>query len=249
MAKGWSQQYLGELTAYSTAYVSHVETGKRIPSLKFAKKCDELFGTDHLVRLWELISKESYPTWFRPWLELEHEAHTLRSFQPVAVPGLLQTPDYARAMLVWAGDHWNGEKVEELVRQRISRQELLQRDDPPRFLVVLDELALLRPIGGAEVMRGQLEHLVTMAENHPRVSIQVIPLETGAHPGLEGPMVVGSFRHSPDIVYLESSMRGEIITDADEVLALTGRFDAIRLLALPQAASLERIRKAMDRWT
>jgi len=244
-----TQDALGERTAYSAAYVSHVETAKRIPSLKFSEKCDEMFGTDTLVRLWSLISKESYPVWFRPWLDMEQEAHTLRSFQSVTVPGLLQTPEYARALLVWAGDDWHGDKVEELVAQRINRQELLRRERVPRLLVVLDELALLRPIGGAGVMREQLEHLVSMVENHPRVSVQVVPIDVGAHPGLEGPMVIASFRNSPDIVYLESPMRGEIITDADEVLSLTGRFDAIRLLALPQRASLERIRKAIERWT
>ena len=74
VSAGMTQDVLGDRTAYSSAYVSHVETAKRIPSLKFSEKCDEMFETDSLVRLWSLISKDSYPVWFRPWLDMEQEA-------------------------------------------------------------------------------------------------------------------------------------------------------------------------------
>lgn len=246
---GLTQRELGERTCFSTSYIGHVETARRPPSRDFAQRCDKEFNTDTLTELWELIGKDAYPSWFRPYLEIERTARTLRIWAPLLVPGLLQTPEYARALIRTSNPRWTWEQVEETVASRIKRQELLHREDPPTLLVVLDEAVLLRPIGGPAVMRAQLAHILELVETRERTSVQIVPLEVGSHAGLTGPIIVASFKGQPDVVYLESAWRGEVITDPDGVEDLTSQMDAIRILAAPQPASLAMIRKAYERWT
>jgi transcriptional regulator with XRE-family HTH domain len=246
---GMTQRELGERTCYSTSYIGHVETAKRHPSRDFAQKSDKVFNTDTLTRLWALISKDAYPSWFRPYLEIEREARTIKNWEPVLVPGLLQTPDYARALVRATNPRWTSQQVEEVVDSRISRQEILDREDPPTFLAFLDEGVLHRLIGSTAVMRAQLEHLMELAETQQHTSVQIVPLDAGAHAGLTGSIVVASFKNQPDVVYLESLWKGEVVTEPDGIEALTSQMDAIRVLALPQAASLSVIRKALEQWT
>jgi transcriptional regulator with XRE-family HTH domain len=246
---GMTQRDLGELTCYSTSYIGHVETAKRHPSRDFARKCDKLFETDTLSRLWDLIGKDAYPPWFRPYLEIEREARTIKNWEPLLIPGLLQTPDYARALVRATNPRWTQEQVEEMVHSRMSRQELLTREDPPTLLAFFDEGVLHRPIGSSAIMREQLAHLAELVEAHHHTSVQIVPLGAGAHAGLTGSIVVASFKSQPDVVYLESLWRGEVVTDPDGVEALTSQMDAIRVLALPQAASLSLIREALNQWT
>lgn len=249
MAAGLSLRAFGKKIGYSTSTVGHVETGERHPSPDFANKCAKALNSDHLDRIWGMVNRGGHPTWFRPWLDMEREAHTLRNFQTVLIPGLLQTADYARATLQASGHRQAPEEVEEAVSRRIRRQEIMCRPDPPSLMMFLDEAVLLRPIGGPEVMRTQLNHLIDLPSRYPHVSIQVVPFSAGAHPGIDGPMIIASFHHSPDIVYLETPGRGEIIADNVDVLFHSRRFDAVRVLALSQPASLDLIRKAMERWT
>lgn len=246
---GMTQRELGERTCYSTSYIGHVETAKRHPSRDFAEKCDKIFDTDILTRLWELIGKDAHQTWFRPYMEIERKARTIRIWSPLLIPGLVQTADYARALIRTSNPRWTSDQVEEAVASRIKRQEFLTYDDPPQLLMILDEATLLRPIGGAAVMRAQLDHLVNLAETRERTSVQMVPLATDIHAGLTGPIVVTSFRGQPDVIYLESAWRGEVITDPAGVEELTSQFDAIRVLALPQPTSLAMIRKACEQWT
>ncbi len=126
------------------------------------------------------------PAWFAPYLGLEQAAGIIRTYEVQFVPGLLQTPDYARAVLeIGAGD--TGElEVEQLVSVRMRRQQILRRPTPPRLWAVIDEAALRRPIGGTSVARAQLRHLIEMARlSH--VNIQVAPLRAGSRAVSDGP--------------------------------------------------------------
>jgi len=194
---GMTQKELGERTCYSTSYIGHVETAKRHPSRDFAEKCDKIFDTDILARLWDLIGKDAHPTWFRPYMEIERQARTIKFWAPLLVPGLIQTPDYARALIRTSNPRWTAEQVEDAVASRLKRQEVLTREDPPELLVILDEAILLRPIGGPAVMRGQLERLLELAETRERTSIQMVPLAMDIHAGLTGPIVVTSLSLNP----------------------------------------------------
>lgn len=196
-AAGYSQEQLARAIIYSPSLVGAVETATRMPSRDFARRCDDVLDADETFdRLWPLVSRETYPTWFQQFAELEREATSLRTFMPLAIPGLLQTEDYARA-LFRAGRPWDtAAQVEELVDARIGRQAILVSDDPPMLRVVIDESALRRPIGsangGSAVMAGQLEILADAA-TRPRVVIQVVPLSTGEHVGLVGGFTIAGF--------------------------------------------------------
>lgn len=153
------------------------------------------------------------PSWFEPYLGLEQSASVIRSYEVQCVPGLLQTEDYARAV-IRLGHRAAGEfETEERVRLRMRRQHILTRADPARLWAIIDEGALRRPVGGRVVMRGQLQHLIDAAEN-PNVTIQVLPFTSSAHAAAGGPISILRFPEweLPDIVYLEQ-LNGAVYPD------------------------------------
>src|SRR6266851_2442991 len=183
-----SQEQVGQQISYSAALVGLVENAKRVPSRDFAERCDDALATGGaLARLWPLVSREMLPGWFRPWIEIEHEATALRSFEPLVIPGLLQTPEYARTLLA-AQPAASEDELEQLVVTRMERQVILSRENPPHLWCLLDEGSLRRCIGGAKTMHDQLLHLAEMARC-PKVAVQVMPFEVGAHAGLLGAFV------------------------------------------------------------
>src|SRR5262249_128389 len=147
-----------------------------------------------------------FPSWFRPFAQPEAEAPSLRTFQLVLVPGLLQTPEYARAVLSTRGGA-AADDVDQAVTARLERQAILDRDDPPLLWVLIDEGALRRPVSGRDVMQAQVEHLGEMAGGRNGV-IQRMPAEVGAHQGLVGAFVIADFAAAPSIVYLETIRAG-----------------------------------------
>lgn len=113
---------------------------------------------------------------------------------------------------------------------------------------LLDEGAIRREIGGPDVMRGQLEHLVELAK-WPNICMQVVPFSARAHPGLAGPIVIASFKDAPDVAYLDTALLGQLVERPDDVCALALLFDTLRGEALPCRASIEMIEEAKERWT
>ncbi|MFD5492651.1 helix-turn-helix transcriptional regulator [Streptomyces sp. NPDC001812] len=158
---------------------------------------------------------EILPGWFSMYVSLEGAATLIRSYEPHFVPGLLQTEDYARAVLrSGAIGQTSPEDIEGHVALRMQRQELLTRDDAPRLWVVMDETALRRPVGGPEVMRAQIDRLLD-ATKRPNVTLQVAPFAGGPHPGTYGPFVLFRFGmpELPDMVYSEY-LTGAVYLDA-----------------------------------
>jgi transcriptional regulator with XRE-family HTH domain len=252
---GLSQTDLAALVNVSHDVISKIETGERPPAKDFPQRLDavpELDSRGGLARLWDNLRKSlknrAIPGWFRPWAEVEAEATALRWYEPLLIPGLLQTEDYARAILA-AGPGIDGNDLEDRVAGRMERQSVLERRDPPHLWCVLDETVLHRPVGGAKVMRAQLEHLDALA-SRPRTTVQVIPASAGAHAGLLGAFIIADLDGSPSMVYLETSAEGQD-TDSPTVLAhVTLRFDTLRAEALPRTASRELIMKVAEgKWT
>ena len=252
-AAGLSQEQLGQQIGYSAALVGRVELGERSPSLDFAEGCDRtmptaagLFGRLYkLARDWEGF----YPSWFAEWVEAERRATTLRTWQPLLVPGLLQTPDYARALfLAWHGTD-SDDQVDQLVNARIERQAIFHRDDPPALWAVLDEGVLRRRIGSVQTMRGQLLHLLEVSDRST-ITIQVVPAGAGAHVGLLGAFFIAAFANAPSIVYLETPDQGQIKERPSAVAKISEIFDQMRAETLPWGASRDLIRKvAEEQWT
>ena len=131
---------------------------------------------------------------------------------------------------------------------RLERQAILDRDDPPLLWVVIDEAVLRRPVGGADVMRAQVEHLAEMAER-TNVVVQVIPYSVGAHEGVNGAFVIADFANAPSIVYLETALTGLVVERPEDVAAVTLTYDTLKTEALPRAASLELLREVAKTWT
>ncbi|MGW3361495.1 helix-turn-helix domain-containing protein [Streptosporangium canum] len=247
-ARGWSQIRLSKTVPYSVGTISMIETAKRSPSEEFARYCDEALEAEGaLMRLWPMVSHASAPPWFRPWLDVEATAEALRTWEPLIVPGLLQTETYARAML-------NGEpgvspeQVEEHVTARMERQAILRRPKPPMLWVVLDEGVLHRPIGSPAVMTAQLEHLL-QAGQAPRITIQVLPLRAYSTTGLLGGFVIAQAQGTPDTAYIEAASDAQVTDWAEAVKTLAFRYEGIRSEALSQRESLDLIKETMRRWT
>lgn len=248
VASGLSREELAARINYSISLVGHVETTRRVPSLDFAQRCDQALGTaGTFARLQQHLRTAPFPSWFRPFAQYEAEAVSLRTFELALVPGLLQTAEYARAVLstrVGASE----DDIEQRLAARLERQAILERDNPPLLWVVIDECVLHRPVGGPDVMRAQVEHLADMAQQ-PAVVIQVVPQKAGAHEGLTGAFMIADFAESPSIVYLETALTGMVIERAADVAAIMLTYDTLKTEALPRAASLDLMREVAKTWT
>src|SRR5882672_10093156 len=201
---GLSQKELAARANVSHDVISKIETGERPPAEDFPPRLDavpELDTRGALTRLWDHLKKgqkQRLYGWFQEWADIEAQATVLRWYEPLVVPGLLQTEDYARAIL----------------SARPARQAVLDRTGAPQLWCVLDEGVLHRAIGGPKVMRSQLYHLAEVAE-HPRTTIQVIQTG-GAHAGLLGGFIIADLDSKPPVAYLETAAEGQI-TDSSSV--------------------------------
>ncbi|MEV8508786.1 helix-turn-helix transcriptional regulator [Actinoplanes sp. NPDC051475] len=245
---GLSQEALAEKIRYSASLVAAIEQGRRAPRQDFAQKCDEALSTGGLLlRIREATVRETLVPWFREWAGIERDARALRSFQPLVLPGLFQTPAYAHALCA-TGSPLPADQVEQIVASRIERQEVLGRTPPPLLVAVIDYTVLERPIGGPETMRTQLLRLVELAER-PNIHIHVVPKNVGGYTGLSGPFVIASPFEGKDLAYLDNQIRGMVVDQPTEVGLLNEAWEAVRSEALPQQQTLAMISEAANQWT
>lgn len=162
---------------------------------------------------WQTFS-DLLPSWFESYVGLEESAARIRTYEVQFVPGLLQTAGYARALTSRGHPESASDDIERRVHLRMTRAQLLTRPDPPRYWAVVDEAALRRPIGGRQVMRGQLEHLMDISKL-PNVTVQVAPFRLGAHPAEGGAFTLLRFPQPdlPDVVYMEQ-LAGALFLDS-----------------------------------
>jgi transcriptional regulator with XRE-family HTH domain len=252
---GLSQTELGTLVNISHDVISKIETGERAPAKGFPERLDAVPQLDTrggLTRLWKRLRKSArnraYPGWFDRWPDAEARAIALRWYEPLVVPGLLQTEDYARAVLrTRIGD--TDDRIEEMVVARMERQSILDKAEPPTLWVVLDEGVLRRPVGGTYVMREQLNRLIEAARR-PNVVIQVIPASIGAHQGLNGgAFIVADLPGAGSVAYQDTAVSGQIVDSAEGLAALAILWDTLKAEALSRAASLELIEEVAKTWT
>jgi transcriptional regulator with XRE-family HTH domain len=230
----------------SASKISRVETGRVSVSPRDVRDMLALYGVpeqqrDSLVQLsrdsrqkgwWHAYSDPVNPQ-FTTYVGLESAASEIRVYEVNIIPGLLQTQDYARTMIkagMMSGRH---EDVERKVALRMARQPALTRDDPPMLWTVVDEAALRRRVGGTELMRAQLEHVLELS-SLKNVAMQVIPFGAGAHPAMGRPFVILVFpeRIDPDVVYLEDLTSALYLEDVDEVDRYNVFFNHLRATAL-----------------
>jgi transcriptional regulator with XRE-family HTH domain len=184
------------------------------------------------------------PAWFDTYVGLEEAASQIRAYEVQFVPGLLQTDDYARAVIMLA--YSNPKEISRRVDLRMARQVVLDRPDPPSLSMVLDEALLSRPIGGTRAMRAQLQHLIEMSER-PNVTIQVVPFKAGGHAAAGGSFSLLDFGELevPDLVYLEQLSGAQYLDKPDAVAEYNAVMERLRRDALSPVDSVTALRSML----
>ena len=246
---------VGERLECSGTRISRIETGRMGIKPGDVRELLEVYGVagteaDSLVQLarearrkgWWHTYGQVLPTWFEAYVGLEGEAVRLRDFQPLVIPGLLQTEDYARAVLRAAPNAGSAEDIDRQVALRMERQAILGQASPPDLWVVLGEGVLRVNVGGASIMRAQLRRLTDVAERSG-VTLQVLPFTTGAYVHPISPFTVLDFSDiaDPTVVYLEHLTGSLFLEHPDEVRRYTVVFDHLRAEALGTGPSIDLI--------
>ena len=212
-AKGWTAEQVADRLLVSTSKVSRLETGQRGASTRDINDLCDLYEVDDEQRqhLLELASEGKQRAWWQPlalpystYVGLEAEAKFISDYGLGIMPGLLQTADYARAVVRAAVPKWVPEVVEQRVQGRMTRQQRLHSGNAPHFEAVVDESVLHRVVGSPAIMQGQLERLLELS-NRPNVTLRVIPYEAGALPAGNNKFIILGFALPtvPDVVFIE----------------------------------------------
>jgi transcriptional regulator with XRE-family HTH domain len=235
--RDWTVDYVAQQLLCSPSKISRMETGHRGASARDIGDLCDLYGVDGEQRkhLTELASEGKQRAWWQrlglpysTYVGLEAEAESISDFGLGGLPGLLQTADYARAILRAAVPRWVPEIVEQRVNGRIARQQILTGPDPPRFYAVIDECVLHRIVGSPAVMHAQLTRLLEITE-FPNVDLAVIPFEAGALPSSNNKFIILGFA-SPtvaDVVFVEGLTGDLYLDDPDEVETYNITFRAL----------------------
>jgi transcriptional regulator with XRE-family HTH domain len=251
--KGLTVEQVAERLLCSPSKVSRMETGHGVATPRDIRDLCDLYDVtedverERMTRL-ALEGKrqgwwQSYDLDFDTYVGLETEATELRYYQSTIIPGLLQTADYARAMLDVTIPKLDSERLDQLLEVKLTRQHMLERESPLRLWAVLDEAALHRMVGGREVMAAQLDRLVQVTKN-PNVALQVIPFEAGAHPAMDSTFNILDFAGSvPSVVYVEGLSGWNYLERPADLVRYQAVFNELCRLSLSEEKSLELIAK------
>ncbi|PZF99503.1 helix-turn-helix domain-containing protein [Micromonospora deserti] len=242
---GHTIESLAEQVGVDPKTVGRWLTEGRIPHPRHRSAAAEALHRD-VSDIWPDTSRRRDPIWFRPWQEIEREALSLRSYESVVLPGLLQTEAYARAVLSGAGLIPRGD-VERHLTARLARQGVLKRDDPPQFTAVVDEAVLRRPVGGRAAMREQLQAIVTACAE-PHIRVHVVPSTVGAYAGLNGPFVIANSHDHRVAGYLDNQLQGQVVSDPDDIAAILAAWENVRGEALSHWQSVDLITEVAETW-
>ncbi|WP_405582363.1 helix-turn-helix transcriptional regulator [Streptomyces sp. NBC_01092] len=244
---GITQVELGSRVFVSGGYIGQFEQAIRKPQLDVAQRIDESLQTDGIFeRLWrKLIKEQPYTEYFAHAAELERMATEICEYAPMVVPGLLQTPEYARAVFVASNPLAADEYIEELLRGRMARTRLLKDATRPVYWAILHEAALRIPVGNPAVMAHQLDHIAALMQER-KVLVQVLPFAAGAHPWMGKMVKLMEFEDTPPTVYTEGVRSANLLDDPAVVRHVQASYDLIRAAALSPEASLALIESAVE---
>jgi len=257
---GLSREDVEEQTAVNEGTLYRLETARSRPQPRTLKTLLNLYDVSDAVRtdLLDLAKNADAQGWLRAYqaelpeeyaayISFEYEARSVRNYESLYIPGLLQTEHYARAGVIGTGPTLTTEEVENRVRARLERQERLGGNSPLELWAILDEAAIRRQVGGPKVTHDQLAHLLDMAKR-PNITIQVIPFDVGAHPGMPGSFVYMEFTEpvDPDLVYVDT-LAGDLFLETDDDLRLYGSmFSHLQAVALSPAQTKALIGDVME---
>ena len=235
---GLSQPEFGALVGYGPDQISAMERGVRTPRPDFLVKADPILNADKMLiavipEVEDAMrrARTRHPEWYRDHAATEAEAVELHFYANQAVPGLLQTEDYARAVFAKRRPFLSEEMIEKRVADRLSRQQVFERWPPPIVSYILEEVMLDRPIGGPEVHAEQLRRLLAVGERQ-NVEIQVMPTKVEEHPSLGSSFNLLMPKDQEQVAYLEAQGHPQLITKRDDVRKIADRYGTMRAMAL-----------------
>jgi len=234
-----SRRALGKLVNLTDSAVAAWESGRNIPDPKTLARVERILGTGGLLQdiVECLVTGEKSPEYMGRWIHVESLAATLLWFEFRVIPGLLQTEDYARAVL----------RDDLQVKARIERQKILTKEDPPVLVALIDESVLRRCIGGPAVMREQLKYLEEMAR-YENVVIHVIKMESPICAQYAGPFILANYNGEAEVGYTDDAISGGVLENSDEVARLRRTFEIFRGYALNEEESIHLIREVAQTW-
>ncbi|MGC9668758.1 helix-turn-helix domain-containing protein [Planosporangium sp. 12N6] len=233
---------------WQASKLSRLETGRQGLRIEDVASLLVIYGVtgDERKRLLAMAERSAEPGWWevlgglpvesRTLIQLEAEATAIFDFEPLLVPGLLQTPDYTRAVMKVCGVP--DDDAQTRVAARLGRQAILTRDEPPTLHAILDEGVLRRVLGSRWVMARQLRHLVEAADR-PAVTFQVVPFEVGGHTGLDGSFALLDFSRNRSVVHLEHKISGLFLEEPEQVALFRREMDRLAEAALSPAKSVD----------
>jgi transcriptional regulator with XRE-family HTH domain len=251
-AAGTTIDQVAERLNCSASKISRIETGQSGVSSREVRDILAAYQVEGELGEWlvEMAREAKQRGWWQlygtvltsAYVGLEAAAAELRSFEPLVIPGLLQTEEYARAMVLAGWPDMSTEEVEQRIRVRMKRQSLLFQDDPLQLSIILDEAALRRPVGGIDAMRRQLDKLVNAA-GLPHVTLQVLPLSAGAHGGMDGAFTILLFEEqaNQNLVFAANGAGGLFLEKDDEIERYASIFAGLQRGALSPTRSIEMI--------
>ncbi|MFB7248742.1 transcriptional regulator [Streptomyces populi] len=244
-SRGLTRAELGAKLGYSEDMVTSVELGRRIPKPDFIDRADAVLEAGGLLAVMkEEVGRARYPAFFRDAAKLEAEAVELYVYANQAVPGLLQTEEYARAVFGVLRPPLDDVVVDERVAARLARQEIFHRKPSPLMSFVIDESVLRRPIGGWNVLRGQLEQVLLVSRIR-HVEVQVMPLDREENAGMAGPFTLIETDDGRRIAYVEVQNVSRVHSDREPVRALEAKYGTLRAQALTPRESLAYVEKLL----
>jgi transcriptional regulator with XRE-family HTH domain len=234
---GLERAEFGSRVGYAADTVASIEQGRRIPQARFIEKADEVLGAGGvLTALKEEVGRAQYPAFFRDMARLEAKATVLNVYAVYAVPGLLQTEDYARAVFQMQRPLLDDAVIDQRLEARMVRQQIFSRRPAPLMSFVIEEAVLRRPIGGPKVMRETLENILVIGQSR-NVEVQVMPMAREDNAALGGPFTLIDTDKGQRLAYAEVQDLSRLHTDAAYVRTLEARYGILRSQALSPSES------------
>jgi transcriptional regulator with XRE-family HTH domain len=260
-ASGITREAAGDTIRASSSKISRLELGRVSSKERDVADLITLYGVtdveerEILLTLarqanapgWWREYGDVLPNWFETYLGLEQAASVIRAYEPQLVPGLLQTEDYARAIMLLRHLHMSHSEIERRVALRMARQTFLSQPAAPDLWVALDEAALRRPLGDQKVQQAQLLHLIEMAQR-PNITLQIVPFDVGAHAAAGGPFTILRFSEPdlPDIVYLEHLTNALYLDKKRDIVEYLAIMDNLCIQAKSPTDTLSLLRKVIN---
>lgn len=239
IAAGLSNAEVVKATGMSSSTISRIEAAESGIYLDNLEKLLDLYQVSgpRRVQIFDIARHAEQRGWLQTWTDLEADAIAVLNYEPLLIPGLLQTPEYARAIIRSTTSNLSDAEIDKLVTSRMARQALLSRTYPFKLHAMIEESALRRPFGNADAWMRQLRHLIDSA-THPNILIQVVPTDAGLHAALNGSFVILDYGDDTMLVHLEGKTTNLFLDDDEQIEVYTQTWAELENLACDSEKSV-----------